>query len=107
ASRHIYLQKRPENKLIQPGKWDTAVGGHIAFGENLETALKRESWEEIGLKDFNAKLVGQYVFESDVERELVFTFITHDYKGIHLHTDEVTEGKFWSPKQIEQNLGKN
>lgn len=107
ASKHIYLQKRPENKLIQPGKWDTAVGGHIAFGENLETALNRESWEEIGLKDFNAKLVGQYVFESDVERELVFTFITHDYKGIHLHTDEVTEGKFWSPKQIEQNLGKD
>jgi isopentenyldiphosphate isomerase/intracellular septation protein A len=107
ASKHIYLQKRPENKLIQPGKWDTAVGGHIAFGENLETSLKRESWEEIGLKDFNAKLVGEYVFESDVERELVFTFITHDYKGIHLHTDEVTEGKFWSPKQIEQNLGKD
>ena len=27
----LYLQKRPEWKDIQPGKWDTAVGGHIDF----------------------------------------------------------------------------
>ena len=25
----LYLQKRSMNKDIQPGKWDTAVGGHI------------------------------------------------------------------------------
>ena len=29
----LYLQKRPEWKDIQPGKWDTAVGGHIDYGE--------------------------------------------------------------------------
>ena len=27
----IYLQLRPKRKDIQPGKWDTAVGGHIAY----------------------------------------------------------------------------
>jgi len=52
----ILLQKRPESKLIQPGKWDTAVGGHISAGETLEEALKKEAYEEIGLKDFSAKL---------------------------------------------------
>lgn len=25
----LYLQKRPEWKDIQPGRWDTAVGGHV------------------------------------------------------------------------------
>ena len=25
----LYLQKRPDWKDIQPGKWDTSVGGHI------------------------------------------------------------------------------
>lgn len=105
-SKHIYLQKRPDNKLIQPGKWDTAVGGHITFDETLEQALKREAYEEIGLSDFSAKSLGNYLFESEVEKELVFSFVTFDFKGIHLHTEEVKEGKFWSPKQIEQNLGK-
>ena len=29
----LYLQKRAMDKDIQPGKWDTAVGGHVDFGE--------------------------------------------------------------------------
>ncbi len=101
----IYLQKRPLDKLVQPGKWDTAVGGHISFGEDLQTALRREAWEEIGLKEFSAKLVKQYIWESDLERELVYVFVTNDFQGIHLHSDEVTEGRFWTKKQLENSLG--
>lgn len=104
--KHIYLQKRPVNKLVQPGKWDTAVGGHISFGENLETALKREAWEEIGLQKFSAKLVKTYRWDSDIESELVYVFVSHDYKSIHLHSDEVEEGRFWTQKQVDSNLGK-
>jgi len=36
----LYLQKRSINKDIQPGKWDTAVGGHIDYGETVEDALE-------------------------------------------------------------------
>ncbi len=104
--KHIYLQKRPMNKLVQPGKWDTAVGGHISFGETLETALKRESWEEIGLTDFKARLVKTYRWNSDIESELVYMFVSHDFTSIHLHSDEVKEGRFWTSKQIEMNIGK-
>ena len=103
----IYLQKRPTDKLIQPGKWDTAVGGHIATGEDLQTSLKREAWEEIGLQQFSAKLLKSYIWESDVERELVYVFTTTDHQGIHLHSDEVEEGCFWTRKQIENSLGKD
>lgn len=102
----IYLQKRPMSKLIQPGKWDTAVGGHIAFGEELKTALQREAWEEIGLKDFSARLLANYIWESEVERELVYVFATSDYQGINIHSNEVEEGRFWTRKQVENNLGK-
>lgn len=103
--KHVYLQKRPLNKLVQPGKWDTAVGGHISVGESLETALKREAYEEIGLTQFSAKLVKTYRWDSAIESELVYVFITHDFKTIHLHSEEVVEGRFWTPKQIESNLG--
>jgi isopentenyldiphosphate isomerase/intracellular septation protein A len=105
--KQLFLQLRPETKLIQPGKWDTAVGGHIAFGEDVKTALQREAYEEIGLKDFSAKPIGNYLFESEIERELVYSFLSFDYKSINLHSDEVQEGRFWSQKQIEQNLGRD
>jgi isopentenyldiphosphate isomerase len=105
-NKAILLQKRPMSKLIQPGKWDTAVGGHISAGETLEQALKKEASEEIGLVDFSAKLVKSYKWESQVENELVYMFVTFDFKNFKVHSDEVEEARFWTKKQIENNLGK-
>ncbi len=101
----IYLQKRPMNK-IQPGKWDTAVGGHIAFGEDIETGLQREALEEIGIKYFKKKLVANYIWESDIEREFVFCFITNYDGSITINRGELADGKFWSHSEIKNNLGK-
>jgi isopentenyldiphosphate isomerase/intracellular septation protein A len=101
----IYLQKRPVHK-IQPGKWDTAVGGHIAFGEDIETGLQREAMEEIGIKDFKVKLVANYIWESDIEREFVFCFITNYNGSITINRGELADGKFWLYSEIKNNLGK-
>ena len=107
TQKHVYLQKRSLKKLVQPGKWDTAVGGHISVGESLETALKREAREEIGLHDFSARLVKTYRWDSELESELVYVFISHDFKSIHLHSDEVEEGRFWTLKQIDAHIGES
>lgn len=105
-NKAILVQKRPKSKLIQPGKWDTAVGGHISAGETLEQALKKEAFEEIGLIDFSAKIVKTYKWESEVEAELVYMFVTYDFKNFKVHSDEVEEARFWTKNQIENNLGK-
>ena len=72
----IYLQRRPEWKDIQPGKWDTAVGGHIDYGETPDDALRREVREELGITEFTPQFICKYVFESKRERELVYVHRT-------------------------------
>ena len=101
----LYLQKRPEWKDIQPGKWDTAVGGHIDLGESVEMALKREVKEELGIEDFTPELLTHYVFESSREKELVFAHKTV-YDGEIHPSEELDGGRFWSIEEIKANMGK-
>lgn len=101
----VYLQKRPEWKDIQPGKWDTSVGGHIDYGETPEQALVREVAEELGITDFVPERVGKYVFESRRERELVYVHRTIYDGPVHPSAEELDDGRFWSMDEIRDAIG--
>ena len=102
----LFLQRRPDWKDIQPGRWDTACGGHVDFGESIEEALVREVWEELGLRpaDYQPEFVTRYVFESSRERELVNVFRTTTAAQPH-PSAELDGGRFFSPEEIQQRLG--
>jgi isopentenyldiphosphate isomerase len=106
-SGKLFLQKRSMTKDIQPGKWDTSVGGHVSPGETIEKALIREVMEELGLNTFIPKFIGSYIWESPRERELVnsFSAITDEIPVIN--TEEIEEGRFWSLEEIKRETGKN
>ncbi len=102
----IYLQQRGPHKDLLPLKWDTAVGGHVAYGEYILEALFREASEELHLHDFHPQWLCSYVFESQREKELVNVFAAVGEYDIQPDRDEVKDGRFWTPEEIGNTLGK-
>jgi isopentenyl-diphosphate delta-isomerase len=48
------------------GQYVSPVGGHAKAGETEEETLKREAFEETGLKDFKHKRIGQVIYNRNV-----------------------------------------
>lgn len=106
SAGELYLQKRVMTKKIQPGKWDTAVGGHVDYGERIEDALLRETREELGVRDFTPEFLMRYEFRSQVEAELVYIYKCEYDCDFNLDPSEVDEGRFWSLDEIKKSIGK-
>ena len=106
SAGELYLQKRLMTKKIQPGKWDTAVGGHVDYGEKIEDALLRETHEELGVRDFTPDFLMRYEFRSQVEAELVYIYKCVYDGDFNLDPLEVDEGRFWSLDEIKKSIGK-
>ena len=102
----LFLQKRAMTKDTQPGKWDTAVGGHVDYGEEVEYALKREAFEELGITGFTSTFFARYVWQSAVEKELVNAYRTLYDGAFELDYNELDEGRFWAIDEIRASLGK-
>lgn len=102
----LYLQKRSLKKDTQPGKWDTAVVGHVDLGETIEHALLRETAEELNITGINPIPLAQYKWETMVESELVFSFRALYNATPVFNKQEIDDGRFWTFKEINENIGK-
>ena len=102
----LNMQKRSIKKDIQPGKWDSAVGGHVSYGESIVEAVYREAYEELRLIEFNPIHIETYQFESSVEKEMVNIFAAVGSYELTPDLDEVDEGRWWPVEEIDANIGK-
>lgn len=101
AGDRLLLQKRSAAKDIQPGKWDTAVGGHLDAGEDYETAARRELAEELGITD-PGELI--HLFDTrirnDIESEDVRVFLARLDGPFVFVPEEIDEVRFFSPGEL-------
>jgi isopentenyl-diphosphate delta-isomerase type 1 len=104
-SRHeLLLQKRSMRKDIQPGRWDTSVGGHLDPGESYLEAACREMAEELGIRGIPLTFLYHSRIRNEIESENVATYLARFDGEIRFAAEEIDEVRFWTPEEIESSL---
>ena len=97
----LLLQKRRMDKDIQPGKWDSACGGHLDAGETFEVAARRELAEELGIIQ-KVELI--HLFDSrirnEIESENVRVFGAKLSGPFAFQQSEIDEVRFFSAAEL-------
>ncbi len=99
--------KRSKIAHFSGGTWET-VGGKVEFGEDLETALKREVMEEVGLEIKIEHILYAATFKTDPFRQMVIiTYLCKsENKDVKLSSEH--EDYLWAgPKELKQLLPTN
>ena len=94
SGQKILLQKRSLSKDIQPGKWDTAVGGHVDAGETVEAAAHRELQEELGITG-DLQVFFTSTIRNDIESENVTVYKMFSDGPFDFSREEIDEIRFW------------
>ncbi|MAV65175.1 MAG: DNA mismatch repair protein MutT [Candidatus Marinimicrobia bacterium] len=85
----LMLHRTKKENDMHKGKWN-GLGGKLESGESPEECVKREVFEESGLKISSPILRGIITFpEFDTQNDwLVFIYTTNKFKGKLIESDE-------------------
>jgi isopentenyl-diphosphate delta-isomerase type 1 len=101
----LLLQKRSMRKDIQPGRWDTSVGGHLDPGESYLEAARREMKEELGVSGVPLTFLYRSKIRNKIESENVATYLTVFRGKIQFNPEEIESVHYWMAEEIESALG--
>lgn len=105
AKGDMLLQKRSTLKDIQPGKWDTSVGGHLEPGESYRDAALREMVEELRLRGLPLTFLYRSRIRNRVESENIATFLTCYDGTVAWNRQEIDAVRYWPADEIDSTVG--
>lgn len=90
----LLVQRRTATKDMYPGRYDLAAGGVVAAGESYEACARRETAEELGIRD--AVLEPKFDFYYEDERNRCFgrVFACVHEGPFTLQPEEVADAAF-------------
>ena len=105
ATGAVFLQKRSMTKDNDPGLWDSSCSGHVDAGETYYEAAARELMEEIGLQsETPLELLFKLEASEMTSWEFAQIYRTSAEGPFVLHPEEIDEGRWFSPSEVDAAL---
>lgn len=101
----VYLQERPLDDILNPGKLDYPFEKYMLFNHEINLAARNSITRMIGGDlDVSIKFILKYVFENDDTKRLNFLFTATVEDEDIIKREGKMKGKFWTIKQIEDGF---
>ncbi len=117
----LYLQQRSATKDTYPLCWTISCSGHVNTkiknkkskikntdknAKIYKDAVKRELWEELGIRNLKLEKIAKYICRAPNETEIQMLFKTISDGPFKLHPQEIAQGKFFTRKELKSLLHK-
>ena len=103
----IYLTKRENNRILDPGKLDYPFEKYMNFDDDLDSAVHEAIASETKNDQIPLRFLLKYVFENATTKRLIFLYVSEIETEEMFNSLQLEGGKFWTESQIEDNLGHN
>lgn len=100
----IYLKKRSESRLLNPGLLDYPFEKYMQFDHAIDEAVHNAVKRECGTDEIPLRFLLKYTFENEATKRLIFLYVSviedeRIFNKLHL-----SNGKLWTASQIEDNI---
>ncbi len=105
SNTKVYLQKRSESDILNPGKLDYPFEKYMLFNHEINLAARNSIHQMVGDElNISIKFILKYVFENDNTKRLNFLFVAEIDDEDKITKSRLMTGKFWTIKQIEESF---
>ncbi len=104
----VLIQRRSAQKRLWPLYWANSCCSHPRWGEDMEEAVRRRLYQELGMHAdpvFLYKFIYQVQFEDQgAEHELCWVYIGRSSDPVRANPNEISEWKYVSPSKLDDQL---
>jgi hypothetical protein len=101
----LFLKEKKSSNLGEIPELDYPFETYLKYRETLEEGITRVFKENVGTKDLPSRFVFRYVFKNIKTNRLIYLYVSNIYETTLLQL-QLGKGKWWTRKQIEENLSK-
>lgn len=101
----LYLVKRASDSIISPGALDYPFKYYVRFKQGIEDAVYEALSCCFKREQILPRFLIRYKFENESVKHQVSVYVVYIRSEEQLNHCKLLNGKLWTPKQIEENLG--
>jgi hypothetical protein len=101
----MYLQKRTMDTTPDAHLWDASISSLVKISESIDSTLNKMLLKKYKVESHRFLFLSNYVYHGSEHDQFINLFVSCLTEAIYPQPGEVTFTKWWTQKQIEQNLG--